>query len=195
MKHMPINIEGFDHIEYLLVFNTVVFGVVATEFFTGWGNMLRHRENVKVYALHFGWTIFMFLTFIQNWYGIWPRTQFINDNFLFFGYSLVPMIIYHLITEALFPHFKAGEEIDFEQHYFKNSRTLFILLAVYFSITVLSSFVYVDEGNVLNQNLIRVSGFTFSILCAIWNRKIWLHLMFLVLGLAGIGLFIRSILI
>lgn len=195
MKHMPINIEGFDHIEYLLVFNTVVFGVVATEFFTGWGNMLRNREQVKFHPLHFGWTVFMFLTFIQNWYGIWPRTRFINDNFLFFGYSLVPMIIYHLITVALFPNFKKGESIDFEEYYFKNSRVLFVLLAVYFSVTVLSSLVYVDEGNVLGQNMIRGSGFLFSVLCAIWNKKTWLHLVFLVLGLLGIGLFIRSILV
>lgn len=193
MDIMPKEMEGLSHTEYLIVFNTVLFGVIASEFFSGWGSMLRYRETVKIYWPHFFFTIFAFLTFIQNWYGIWPRTRFINDNILFFFYSLVPMFVYHLLTVALFPSMKKNDKVDFKEYYFKNSRLLFIIFAIYFATTISSSYIYVDQGNVLVQNIIRLCGVLMSIAAAYWYRSIILHIIFLVIGYGGLIGFIWAI--
>ena len=193
MREMPNNIEGFNHIEYLIVFNAVLFGVIAAEYFSGWGAMLRYRRENKFYALHFLWTLFAFFTFMQNWYGIWPRTKFINDNILYFFYSLAPMFVYHLITVALFPGTKNKKNIDYKLYYFSNSRLLFILFALYFLLAISSSYVYEDLGNVLFQNLIRAAAAALSLVAAYFYKKVWLHYIFVMIGFLGLIDFILHI--
>lgn len=193
MDKMPIDIEGLSHIEYLIVFNTILFGVVAAEYFTGWGNMLRYRSHVKFNLLHFLWTLFSFLTLIQNWYGIWPRTRFINDNIVYFFYSLVPMFVFHLITVALFPNIKEGKFVDFKDYYEKNARMLFILFGVYFILTITSTYIYVDSGDVLLQNILRGGAALLSFTAAYFNNKKVLQIVFLVLGFVGLAKFVMAI--
>lgn len=193
MKHMPVDINGFSHIEYLIVFNTIIFGLVASEFFTGWGSMLRYRDNVKPYWLHFVWTIFAFFLIIQNWYGIWPRTRFIDDNMGYFIYSLVPMFIYHLIGVTLFPSFRRQKIVDLKTYFYKQARVLFILFAIYFLFTIISSFVYQDVGNVFRQNVLRGIGLFFSLLAAKYYRNLWLHFILLFMGFSGLIAFILAI--
>lgn len=190
---MPVDIHGFSHIEYLIVFNTIIFGLVASEFFTGWGSMLRYRFNVKTYWLHFVWTIYAFFLIIQNWYGIWPRTRYIDDHIGYFIYSLVPMFIYHLIGVTLFPSFRRKKVVDLKEHFFTQSRVLFILFAIYFLMTIISSQVYVDVGDVVKQNILRSVGLVLSILGAIYNRVIWFHLFLLAFGFGGLIVFILAI--
>lgn len=191
MDDMPINIGGLSHTEYLVVFNTIIFGVVASEFFGGWGAILRHREKINFSIIHFMWTVFAFLTLIQNWYGIWPRTAFINQGFFYFLYALIPMLMFHLIAVTLFPSAKTlSSEINLETHYFKNSRVLYILFSAYLCFTFTSSFIYTDVGDVSSQNIIRLGGILLSLSVAYFNKVKWLHIVFLSVGLSGLIIFI-----
>ena len=178
---MPDAINGYSQIEYLTVFITIIFGVVATEYFNGWGNMLRYRKTIKIYPLHLLWTIFTFLTLIQNWYGIWPRTRFLNHNLFYFFYALVPMLVFHFITVTLFPTMKLNQEINFKQYYLENARTFFRLYAIYFLFTIVSSYIYNDIGNVLFQNILRGFGLVLSLLAAHYKDKIQFHYGFAIL--------------
>lgn len=193
MGKMPSEIGGFSQVEYLAVFITILFGVVASEFFVGWGNMLRRREHSKPYWLHLILTSFSFLTLIQNWYGIWPRTYYINHNFLYFFYSMVPMLTFHLITVALFPSVDGDKKIDYKLYYEKNVRLLFILYAIYFTLTISSSFVYVDKGNIVAQNILRSCGVVFSLCIAYFYKVRWLQIVFAIVSYLALFQFILSI--
>ena len=193
IEKMPTEIGGFSQIEYLTVFNTIIFGVVATEYFSGWGNMLRYRGRINYYLLHFLWTLFSFLTLIQNWFGIWPRVKYINDNVLFFFYSLVPMFVFHLLSVTLFPTSSQGQKLNFKQFYFKNSRVFFIIYALYFAVTISSSFVYDDKGDVLMQNVLRSGALILSLACAYFHKNAILHYIFLAIGFIGLIQFLDFI--
>lgn len=193
MDKMVDLIGGFSHVEYLIIFNTIIFGVVATEYFSGWGSMVRYRDNIKYSLPQFLWSIFSFLTLIQNWYGIWPRTVYIDKHFLYFLYSIIPMFLFHLISVILFPTFKQGSFIDLTEYFKKNSRLLFLLYAGYFTLTIISSFIYDDKGNVLVQNLIRSGGIILAIIASIYNTVKWIQYGFVTLGFIGIAIFILSI--
>lgn len=182
MVKMPEFISGFSQVEYLTIFYTILFGVIASEYFVGWGNMFRQRDKVKVYWLHMSWSIFTFLTLIQNWFGIWPRMVYINHNILYFYYGLIPMFLFYLITVVLFPSADSGVKVDYEHHYFKNARAFFILFGIYMGSAITSSLVYEDHGNVLAQNIIRSFGIALSIGAAYYNRNFWLHAGILLIG-------------
>lgn len=57
----------FPFADYLLVFISFIVGYVVTEFFSGWGSMIRHRQKIKPYWLHLFWTINFFFQLMENW--------------------------------------------------------------------------------------------------------------------------------
>jgi len=95
---------------------------------------------------------------------------------------LAPIFIFYLISVILFPNFVRNEKVDMKEHFYNNTRWLFSLFAIYFVMTIFSSFVYPDIGNVFVQNIIRSLGVGLSIFAAIFNRNKVLHIVFLVIG-------------
>lgn len=191
---MPESIGGFNHTEYLMVFVAIIFGYVGAEYFVGWGNLLRKRANIKIYWLHLLWTIFSFMMFITNWYGIWPRTEYITYNITYYFFALLPILIFYFINVILFPNFKEKEKLDLKEYYTKNASWLFSLFALYFLFTIIAGYVYFnDPGNKLVQNSLRFLGVVLSLLAAKYKDKYILHICLLIFGFAGLIFFILSI--
>ncbi len=182
MLQMPSIIDGVTHSEYLTVFNAIIFGYVGSEYFLGWGSMIRNRDKVQVYWQHLLWTIFAFVLYIQNWWGVWPRTAMINKSLFYFIYSLVPIFIFYLISVILFPNFNNSDNVNMKEHFYRNTRWLFALFAIYFAITIFSSFVYADIGDVTLQNGIRTIGILLALGAAYFDKKTLIHIVFLIIG-------------
>ncbi|MEL7005089.1 MAG: hypothetical protein AAFN93_20470 [Bacteroidota bacterium] len=193
MEDMPDVINGFTHTEYLTVFSAIIFGYVGSEYFQGWGALIRNRRIIKISWTHLAWTIFSFLLFIQNWWGIWPRIKYINESLFYFMYSLVPIFIFHIISVILFPNFDKIDKLDLKEYFYDNTRWLFSIFAIYFVITITSSFVYVDLGNVLIQNIIRSIGVILAASAAYFNRNKTLHLIFLIIGFIALIRFFQAL--
>lgn len=189
MEGMPKIIEGFTHNEYLTVFSAIIFGYVGAEYFQGWGALIKNRRHLQSYWQHTLWTIFSFTLFIQNWWGIWPRTRLINESIFYFIYSLVPVFLFYIISVILFPDFNNVEESkthDMKAYFYNNTRYLFGLFAIYFVLTIISSFVYPDMGNVLIQNIIRSLGVVLAVIAAYFHKNKVIHIIFLVIGYAAL---------
>ncbi|MEM7107552.1 MAG: hypothetical protein AAF519_04945 [Bacteroidota bacterium] len=192
---MPEVINGFTHTEYLTIFIAIIFGYVGAEYFMGWGAMIRNRAMIRIYWQHLMWTIFAFLVFIQNWWGIWPRTEVLTHNIYYFLYALLPIFIFHLISVVLFPDLKSNLKLNMKDHFYRSSRWFFALLSIYFISTIVSSFIYPDIGNVLVQNLIRFAGVILALLAAYLDQAKKLHYAVLIIGyisLAGFFLALPS---
>ena len=195
MEKMPEILEGFSQVEYLLIFNAIVFGAIAGEYFSGWGNLLRHRHETKFSPIQFAWSAFAFLLLIQNWFGSWPRAKFVNDNALYFYFSLIPLLLFYLMSILMFPEKNDNEnqQLDFKKHYDSNSRALFILFGLYLTFTIVGSYIYKDVGNVLAQNIIRSSAIVLCVFAAIFNEKKWIHIIFLIMHYIGLIIFIYQL--
>lgn len=194
MEGMPKIIEGFTHTEYLTVFSAIIFGYVGAEYFQGWGAIIKNRRRVKAYWQHTLWTIFAFTLFIQNWWGIWPRTRLINESIYYFFYSLVPIFLFYIISVILFPDFKVNKDkYDLKEYFYENTRYLFGLFSLYFVFTIISSFVYPDIGNVLVQNLIRGFGVLLAVGAAYFHKNKVIHAIFLVIGYIALFMFFMAL--
>ncbi len=194
MEGMPKIIEGFTHTEYLTVFSAIIFGYVGAEYFQGWGAIIKNRRRVKAYWQHTLWTVFAFTLFIQNWWGIWPRTRLINENIYYFFYSLVPIFLFYIISVILFPDFKVNKDkYDLKEYFYENTRYLFGLFSLYFVFTIISSFVYPDMGNVLVQNLIRGFGVLLAAGAAYFNKNKIVLTTFLMIGYIALFVFFMAL--
>lgn len=190
---MPEIIKEFSQVEYLTVFNAILFGYVGAEYYQGWGNMIRSRKNLKNYWQHILWTILMFTLFIQNWYGIWPRIVFINVSVFYFLFSLAPIFIFHIISVILFPDFTNSDNYDLKKYYFANIKYVYMLFGGYLVLAILNSIVYPDIGNVFLQTLIRVFGLILCLLAVIFRKVKSVHIIFLVIGYLAVLVFLFAL--
>lgn len=188
MDEMPEAIKGFTHTEYLTVFIAIIFAYVGAEYFQGWGALVRNRKKIKSYWQHLLWTVFAFITFIQNWWGIWPRTEFLTESIYYFLFALVPIFIFHLVSVVLFPDFSRLDSgiSTMKKYFYQNTQWFFGLLAIYFTFTIVGSYVYPDLGNVLVQNIIRAFGVVMALLAAYFNQSRIIHIILLVIGYAAL---------
>ena len=77
---MPELIKGMYHVEYLAIFYSIIIGVIATEFFSGWSMIIRYRAISKPYPLHLAWSIFGFITLLQNCMHVNKKMEIARDN-------------------------------------------------------------------------------------------------------------------
>lgn len=190
---MPEIIKEFSQVEYLTVFNAILFGYVGAEFFQGWGNMIRSRKDLKNYWQHILWTVLMFTLFIQNWYGIWPRIEFINVSVFYFLFSLAPIFIFHIISVILFPDFTNSDNYDLKNYYFENIKYVYLLFGGYLLLAILNSFVYPDIGDVFLQSLIRLFGLVLCILAVIFHKVKSVNIVFLIIGYLAVLVFLFAL--
>src|SRR5690348_1531592 len=90
--------------EYLVIFNTFVFGYVATQFFTGWSSVISQREKLIISVEHLAWTIFAFVLLTDIWWGSWAKTSRIVEHNYYFFVSLLSPIVFYFLSVFLFPH-------------------------------------------------------------------------------------------
>jgi len=156
----------FPFADYLLVFISIIVGYVVTEFFAGWGGLIRNRKQVDIYWLHLGWTFCFFIQLIENWWWLWGNRLKLTEHVGFFFFSLTSPLIFYLISVFLFPAITADEKLDFKKYYYKNHFWLFTL----FGCLMLAYFinnVWVKGESVTDQeNLFCFVGFGFAVLSA-----------------------------
>jgi hypothetical protein len=119
------------HLDYLVVFLSLVVGYVVTEFFSGWRTMIRRRRSARARPtwVHIGWSLLLFLLLIQNWWGNAIDIASIGQNFLLFCLALVTPAFFYLFTIFLFPEEPSDGELDYQTHFHENRDSLYCFVA------------------------------------------------------------------
>ena len=169
--------------EYLVIFNTFVFGYVTTQFFTGWSSVISHREKLVISVEHLTWTIFAFILLTDIWWGSWLKTARIVEHNYYFYVSLLSPIVFYFLTVFLFPdpdHYSQGDLITYLQKEFKRIAILFVLLFLSF---LVGSVVF---GNVMSTDVyFNIAGMSLSAL-AYFYHTIWFRRFILGIGIVAL---------
>ena len=158
--------------EYLVIFNTFVFGYVTTQFFIGWSSVISLREKLIISVEHLVWTIFAFVLLTDIWWGSWAKTGRIVEHDYFFFISLLSPIVFYFLTVFLFPdseHYTRGDLVTYLSHAFRRIALMFLLLFLSFLAGSLAF------GNVLAADLyFNLAGIGVSLVALIY-RAVWLR--------------------
>lgn len=116
--------------DYLVIFLSILFGYVVSQFFSGWGSIIRHSTNVKIYWIHLGWTVLVFVNIIEAWWGMWRiRDKFSERISNFFLVLLYPIMLY-LLGVVLFPDISNEKTIIFKDYFYSNTFLLFTFMTI-----------------------------------------------------------------
>jgi hypothetical protein len=181
MNEIDHKFVEFPFADYLLVFISIIVGYVVTEFFAGWGGLIRNRHNVKIYWLHLLWTFSFFFQLIENWWWLWGNRLRLAEHIYYFAFSLASPLVFYLITVFLFPSLKQDKENDFKKYYFKNTNSIFTLFAILMMVYFVNN-VWLKELELYSlDNIFCMVGFCFSFLYMIIKKE-WFHITGFLIG-------------
>ena len=128
----------FSQVEYLTIFNTFIYGYIATQFFSGWGFMISHWKKLIFSKEHFAWTLLVFVLLIDVWWGSWLKGLYIVKSSGLFYLNILPPLLFFFIAVTLFPPKKGFQNIDLRVLFLsvrKKIYFLFICLHLAFLLT------------------------------------------------------------
>jgi hypothetical protein len=139
-------INGFSRIEYLAVFNAIIFGFIIAEFFMGWGNFMRYRSQIRFDSMPILWSFLTFLVSILIWWGTWTNNEFIGINIFYYYYSLVLPLLLYLVCVFLFPKINEGrsekDDFNLKSYFEKQAPIISLLYGLLFTAMILNSVIF-----------------------------------------------------
>ncbi|WP_338760472.1 hypothetical protein WAF17_13680 [Bernardetia sp. ABR2-2B] len=146
---LPNEISGFSRIEYLAIFNAIIFGFIVAEFFMGWGNFMRYRSQIKFDFIPIIWSFLTFLVSILIWWGTWTNNEFIGVNIFYYYYSLVLPLLLYLVCVFLFPKINETryetDIFDLECYFKKQAPLISFLYGLLFMAMILNAIIFQEN--------------------------------------------------
>jgi hypothetical protein len=165
----------FSKEEYLIIFIAFVYGFVAQEFFQGWGKILRstkRNELNNIYWYHLFWTFLTFGLLITFWWDYWDRSTKIAENIGYFMVTLIPPLIFYLISMIIFPTKLGDENFDLRSYFGAQLSLIIWLFAALLSTDLAISFV--TQVSKASDTIFLATAIVLAIIAAIYPKK-WLQ--------------------
>jgi hypothetical protein len=118
--------------DYLSVIVSVITGLGMTHVLSGVAELVYARKRVRFYWVSLFWMLFLFVSQVQIWWGLWDLRESRAWNFGSFLVLLLYPIATYLPASVVLPSLSTGESVDLREHYYQNHRAFFSLFALVF---------------------------------------------------------------
>ncbi|NHC62993.1 hypothetical protein [Paenalcaligenes suwonensis] len=124
-----VNQEHFPHIRIII---GMIMGISVARLVVGVSEFLQHPERKKIYVVHLGWVLFVFLAIIHFWWYEFGLTKIRVWSFGLYLFLISYACFFVFIASMLFP----SSMTDYKGYkdYFQSRRrtfyTMFAMLAV-----------------------------------------------------------------
>ncbi len=115
--------------EYIFIFYSFILALAVAEVLQGVGTMLR-RKKVRFSLLHIAWVGLILISILQFWWGSWPLQAMTKWSLSGMLVGFTSTLLLYLAAFTSFPS-DIHENEDMEGYYFQESKTLWILFALY----------------------------------------------------------------
>lgn len=105
-------ISGFSRTEYLITFQSIIFGFVATLFLAGWGDLLRVRHKLTQSGNFILFTGLVFLVMLIHWWNLYGRAEIMGDSIMNFLSALPYSILFYFISVQAFGPMREGVKAE-----------------------------------------------------------------------------------
>lgn len=152
--------------EYLSVLISIVLALGISETLVCWVRLVQHREQVHFSWLHGYWTLVSVYLMIQFWWGFWNYR--LVEPWTLFGLFTIVLETMLVVTIAMFlsPGRTVVPGLDLEQHFFRNSRIVFIAGALMILLAVRADTTLLGIEMLAPENLVRLTGAALALVLA-----------------------------
>ena len=136
-----------DHPEYFAHVRTIigmVLGLSLARLVNGLTRFVQHPGTIKVYPVHLGWVIFLFITIVHFWWYEFHLSRIAVWTFPLYGFLLFYAMVFAALTALLFPD-HLDEYEGFEDYFEQRKRWFFGLLAFAFLLDIGDTLIKGDD--------------------------------------------------
>lgn len=126
MEAVPSHAEYFGHVRTILA---MVLGLSLARLVNGLTRFVQHPGTIKVYPVHLGWVIFLFITIVHFWWYEFHLSLVRVWTFPLYGFLIFYTMVFAALTALLFPD-QMTDYKGFEDYFEQRKRWFFGLLAV-----------------------------------------------------------------
>ena len=153
----------------------VVVAVGMTEIVGGWGRLMRTRAVVKADWLHLGWTMWILVTLIQYWIGMWSYNPLQIDYMVQIFFLIIPTLFGVLAAFAITPDVPMDGELDIREYYWAKRTAVFLPLAAFVVMSFVADLVIVGVDKVEFDAMV-TSVVAMVLLCLLTiTKRLWFH--------------------
>lgn len=126
--------------EYLLAFETILYGLVLAHTVEGFGKMIYHRKTIQFYWAHVLSFVTIFIVVIQTYYALfWVPAETITSAFSFLILRILPLTLLSIATYQIIP--EKYENLESEQFFYLRLKEI-LLPAILFNILAIGKSIY-----------------------------------------------------
>jgi hypothetical protein len=122
--------EDFTHVRTIM---GMVLGLSLARLVNGLTRFVQHPGSVKIYPVHIGWVIFLFISIIHFWWYEFHLSLVSEWTFPIYFFLILYTMIFAALTALLFPD-QMNDYSGFEQYFDLRKKWFFGLLALTFLI-------------------------------------------------------------
>ena len=172
----------FVHVRILL---GILLGLGITRLLSGLARFVQHPGRQRVYGVHLGWALFLFVLLTHLWWWEFRLTSVQDWTYAIYAVLIANIVQLYLLCTLLFPD-DISEYAGFSDYFHSRRGWFFALLALWFAIDLLDSLVKGREYLQAMGNAYLLRNGTYIVLClaAIRVRAEWFHRAFVVAAIA-----------
>jgi hypothetical protein len=181
-----------DEFGYLSVLLSIILGLAATEILQGWRRLLLVRERVVIYWPVIAWSWLFLLIVTEVWWTMFGMRSRTDWTFVQFGMVLLQTILVYMQAGLIFPEFSEEGEINLRQHYYRQHRWLFSLLAFTLIVSIAKDLVLHGAWPDPTNMAFHAGFFTTAVIAAITRREAY-HKFLAIFGAIGFIAYIAAL--
>lgn len=123
------NLGSFEHFTHVRIIIGMVLGISVSRLVMGMSEFLQHPKRQKVYLVHLGWVLYLFLTIIHFWWYEFGLVKVKAWSFDLYLFLITFACLFAFVAALLFPSSLAEYE-SYEDYFQSRRRTFYTMFAV-----------------------------------------------------------------
>ena len=126
---MPVELSHPEHFVHVRIIIGMVLGISLSRLIVGLSEFIQHPKRKKIYPIHLGWVLYLFLTIIHFWWYEFSLARVQVWSFELYFFLIFFTSVFALMASLLFPS-SMEEYRDFEDYFQARRRSFYILFVL-----------------------------------------------------------------
>ncbi|WP_394065582.1 hypothetical protein [Alcaligenes sp. WGS1538] len=126
---MPVELSHPEHFVHVRIIIGMVLGISLSRLIVGLSEFIQHPKRKKIYPIHLGWVLYLFLTIIHFWWYEFSLAKVQVWSFELYFFLIFFTSVFALMASLLFPS-SMDEYRDFEDYFQARRRSFYILFVL-----------------------------------------------------------------
>ncbi len=123
------NLGYMEHFTHVRIIIGMVLGISVSRLVVGMSEFLQHPKRKKVYLVHLGWVLYLFLTITHFWWYEFGLVKIRAWSFGLYLFLISFACLFAFVASLLFPSSLAEYE-SYEDYFQSRRRTFYVMFTV-----------------------------------------------------------------